>query len=231
MNFGVILAGGVGARMGGSLPKQFIEICKKPIIIYTIEKMLPVFDRLYIGIHPDYRDYLLNIIQTFNISTDKITIVNGGKERINSIENVVNAIWENRSEDEDVVVIHDAVRPFVTEELLRNSILTAREYGACVATVPATDTMYVLDEHENIVGFPDRKTIFNGQAPDSFKLNIIKKALDTLTENERKTITGTVQICAAKGYKIKAIKGDYKNIKITTESDIAIAESIIKGNS
>ena len=117
---------------------------------------------------------------------------------------------------------------FVSVEILENSIKTASEYGAYVATVPAVDTMYVLDENGFISGFPDRKTLFNGQAPDSFKVGVLTNALNSLTEEERKTITGTVQICSAKGYKIKTIAGDYKNIKITTENDLSVAEGILK---
>ncbi len=230
MNFGAILAGGVGARMGGNIPKQFIELMGKPIIVYTIEKMLEVkeFDFLYIGIHPDYKEYLKELLNTYGVSLEKIVIVNGGKERIDSVENVLNAICERSTNEDDVVVMHDGVRPFVSSEILLGSIKAARNFGVCVAVVPAVDTMYMLDEDGFINGFPDRKTIFNGQAPDSFKVKLLKEAIDSLTKEERKTITGTVQICAAKGYPIKTIKGDYKNMKITTTNDLAIAESILK---
>ena len=230
MNFGAILAGGIGTRMGGSIPKQFIELKGKPIILYTIERMLSVddFDRLYIGIHPDYKDYLRELLSKYCILSEKIVIVDGGKERIDSVENVLNAICKESTKDNDVVVMHDGVRPFVSKEILINSINTAREFGVCVATVPAVDTMYMLDKNGFINGFPDRKTIFNGQAPDSFRVKLLKQAIDSLTEQERATITGTVQICAAKGYPIKTIQGDYKNMKITTTNDLIIAESIIE---
>lgn len=232
MIFGAILAGGTGSRMANhGIPKQFIELCGKPIIIRTIEKMLSVeaFDYLFIAIHPDYSDYLKDLLNNFGFSNNKkIKIVNGGKERIDSIQNVINGVSELSTSENDVIVMHDAVRPFVSVEILENSIKTASEYGACVAAVPAVDTMYVLDGNSFITGFPDRKTLFNGQAPDSFRLGILIKALNSLTDEERKIITGTVQICSAKGYKIKTIVGDYKNIKITTENDLAVAEGILK---
>ncbi len=232
MIFGAILAGGTGSRMANhGIPKQFIELCGKPIIIRTIEKMLSVesFDYLFIAIHPDYTDYLKDLLSNYGFENNsKIKIVSGGKERIDSIQNVINGISELSTSDDDVIIMHDAVRPFVSVEILENSIKTASEYGACVATVPAVDTMYVLDENGFISGFPDRKTLFNGQAPDSFKVGVLTNALNSLTEEERKTITGTVQICSAKGYKIKTIAGDYKNIKITTENDLSVAEGILK---
>ncbi len=232
MKFGAILAGGSGTRMSAhNIPKQFIELCGKPIIIHTIETMLKVgdFDYLYIAIHPNYKNYLLEILEKFNLKDNpKIVIVNGGKERIDSIQNVIDGLLEKSNNPDDVVVLHDAVRPFVTEKILRDSILTAEKDGICVAVVPAVDTMYVLNEEGKIVGMPSRQTLFNGQAPDSFKVQILKDSLDRLTENERKTLTGTVQICSVKGYPVSTIQGSYQNIKITTENDLTIAKAIFE---
>lgn len=230
MIFGAILAGGTGTRMSKhNIPKQFIELCGKPIIVHTIEAMLQVgeFDNIYIAIHPNFRDYLSDILKDFDLDKNhKIVIVDGGKERIDSIQNVINAILEKSNNSEDVVVLHDAVRPFVSVEILKNSILTAKEKGVCVAVVPAVDTMYVLDENKMIVEMPARQTLFNGQAPDSFKVKILKDSLDRLTEQERQTLTGTVQICSVKGYPVSTIEGSYQNIKITTENDLTIAKAI-----
>ena len=229
-NYGVILAGGTGTRIGGDIPKQFIKLHGKPIIIRTLEKFLcdEMFDFVYIAMHSDYIDNFKCLLNEFSLNQPKIKIINGGKERINSLENIMNVICQNNIDNDDVVVIHDGVRPFVSKEILSNSIKTAREFGACVATVPATDTMYVLDNNNYIKDIPQRKTIFNGQAPDSFRINILKNALDSLTEEERKFITGTVQICMLKGYPVKTIKGDYKNIKITTQDDIYTAEKFLE---
>lgn len=230
MIFGAILAGGTGTRMNRHyMPKQFIELCGKPIIVHTIEAMLRVceFDYIYIAIHPNFKDYLVEILKIFKLdNTQKLVIVDGGKERIDSIQNVINGILEKSNNSDDVVVLHDAVRPFVSKEILKNSILTAKEKGICVAVVPAVDTMYVLDDNKMIVEMPARQTLFNGQAPDSFKVQILKDSLDRLNENERKTLTGTVQICSVKGYPVSTIEGSYQNIKITTENDLIIAKAI-----
>lgn len=232
MIFASLLAGGTGTRMEKhNIPKQFIDLDGKPIIIRSIEKILSVsaFDYLYIAIHPNYEEYLKDMLTKHDLNNnEKIVIIHGGKERIDSVQNVINAISEKSTNDNDIIVMHDAVRPFVSKEIILNSIKTATEFGACVATVPAVDTMYILDNDGFISGFPNRQTLFNGQAPDSFKIGVIREAINSLTEEERKVITGTVQICAAKGYKIKTIMGDYKNIKITTENDLAIAEGILK---
>ncbi len=232
MIFGSILAGGLGTRMNKhSVPKQFINLCGKPIIIYTLEKMLAVkdFEYLYIAIHPRYKEHLQNILESFNYAKNsRIIIVEGGEERIDSVQNVVNAVYNFNHNEDDILVVHDAVRPFVSKEILLNSIKTASKYGICVAVTPAIDTMYVLDHFGSVIQYPDRKNMFNGQAPDSFKLGILKESLESLTLAERTQITGTVQICSIKGYSVMSIPGDYKNIKITTENDLVIAESFLK---
>jgi 2-C-methyl-D-erythritol 4-phosphate cytidylyltransferase len=229
-NIAIILAGGVGSRMEANLPKQFIDLCNKPIIVWTIEKILStnLFDYIGIAIHPAYKDKLLEIMKQNNISTDNIILADGGEERIDSIINILNKIEEYIISEDDILVIHDAVRPFVSKELLKNSVDTAKKYGCCVATVPAIDTMYILDKEGFISGFPSRKSIFNGQAPDTFKFGILKKSINNLSLEQRQTITGTVQICSNSGYPVKTIPGDYKNIKITNKSDLILAECILK---
>ena len=230
MIFGAILAGGIGSRMKKhNIPKQFIEINNKPIIIYTIEKMLSLkaIDKLCIAVHSDYINYLKNLLDKYKLFNDRIIITDGGKERIDSIQNVINAITKISNNDDDIIILHDAVRPFVSEKILLDSISAAQQFGACVAVVPAVDTMYEVSD-EFINGFPNRNVLYNGQAPDTFKLRLLSSAIDRLTEEERQKITGTVQICAAKGYKIKTIEGDYKNMKITTENDLLIAKQYIE---
>lgn len=230
MIFGSILAGGTGARMDKhNIPKQFIDLCGKPVIIHTIERMLEIkeFEYLYIAIHPDYKDYLQNILKTFNLSDNsRIIIINGGKERIDSVQNVINAAYEFNHNDNDIIVLHDAVRPFTSVEILKDCIKAAQEYGATIATIPAVDTMLVSKDGEFLNEVPDRKTILHGQAPDGFKLGVLKKAIEELTPQERSYITGTAQICCVKGYPVKVIKGDVKNMKITVEQDLILAEKI-----
>ena len=228
-NFAVILAGGIGQRMGESLPKQFIKLSGCPIIILTIRRILSVleFDKIIIVIHPDWKQYLQNQIEEYRISTEKIIITSGGKERLDSIKNSLKEIMLISNSPDDIVVICDAVRPFVSKEILQNSIKMSRSHGACVCALPAIDTMLYV-ENNIITSVPLRKNIFHGQAPDSFQVSILNEALNSLTEDEKKIITGTAQICVLKHIPVYTIPGDIKNIKITTPDDIKIAENILQ---
>lgn len=126
MIYGAMLAGGSGTRVKSSkIPKQFIEIGGKPIIIYTLENMLKVkrFDYIYIAVHKDYEDYMNEQVKKNIPESEKVRVILGGKERMDTINNVTTAITnDNGLHDDDVIVIHDAVRPFVTEKILNDSI-------------------------------------------------------------------------------------------------------------
>lgn len=227
-----ILAGGVGKRMEKNIPKQFLEINKIPIIILTLKKCLEIeeFDKIYIAVHNKWTEYLKGKILEYGIESAKIKIIDGGIERINSIENIVNDIENNLGiEEEDKIVIHDAVRPFVSKKILRDSIEALEKYEAVVAGIPVVDTMLWTEDNEKVSNMPERSKLFHGQSPDSFKLAILHKCLNDLTKDERKIITGTAQICMVKNIPIHIIEGNSFNIKITTPNDLILAEFILKG--
>ena len=232
MNYGVILASGGGTRMKSiDIPKQYYEINNKPIIIYTLERLLHtnIFNVIYIAINEKYMELMTNYLNKFIDVSDlnKIKIVYGGKERIDTIHNVIKEISKNDINDDDVIVIHDAVRPFVTDKILIDSVTEARKHGATVATVPASDTMLVSAAGEYVDNIPKRSTIFKGQAPDSFNLKVFIELENKLTAEEKESITGTSQICTMNNYPIKMIAGDDINFKITTDADLEIAKSLI----
>ena len=229
-NYAVILAGGMGKRMGEKLPKQFIKLQDIPIIILTIKNVINVrmFDDIYVAIHSEWKEYLEELLNKYNIYEKKLHIIFGGKERLDSIYNSIQSIEkDNVIQEQDIVVVCDAVRPFTTKQIFMDSIDKARKFGACVCTLPAIDTMLFV-ENNIVTQVPSRQNIFHGQAPDSFKISILYKALNSLTEEEKKIITGTAQICVLKHIPVYTIPGDIRNIKITTPEDIKIAENIIK---
>ena len=230
--YAAILAGGVGNRMhSATIPKQFLTLGDRPIIIWTIQKIIrsQAFDHLYVAIHPEWKDYLRDLIDRWEINTDSMTIVSGGKERLDSIENVVDAIYDAHTVDpDDKILIHDAVRPFITDQIIQDSLRALDRHTAVVAAIPATDTMLWIENGTRVDSMPDRSKLFNGQAPDSFRLSILAKSLKELTPQQRRVITGTAQICLLDGIPIHTIPGDPVNIKLTSDSDMLIAEGLIQ---
>ena len=227
-NYGIILAGGTGSRMGDvKLPKQFLEINNTPIIILTIRQLLKsnLFDSICVAIHPDWVKYLGELLVNYSIDKSKVSVIEGGSDRLGSIENSLDFFKSHNASEEDIVVIHDAVRPFISQEILKSAVEETSKYGATVAITPVKDTM-ICSENGIATDMPDRSKIFHGQAPDSFKFGLIYDSLKSLTDDERKYITGTAQICQAKGIEIHTYPGDEKNIKITTIVDLFLAKAI-----
>ncbi len=234
MIYGIILASGRGTRIkdGITLPKQFREIEGQPVIIYTIKSLLKIkrFNKIYITVPNDYEDYTRNLIDKFIINDkDNLVVINGGKERMDSIDNAIKTIVNTQEiTDDDIIVIHDGVRPFVTEKILNNSIDSAKKYGAVVAATPVSDTLLISEEGNKVDQIPPRKLYYKGQAPDSFRLKLFISLLEKISPEDRLKITGTSQVCTLNNYPIYMIEGDDINFKITSKSDFEIASSIAK---
>lgn len=232
MNYAVILAGGSGNRMKSiNIPKQYHEINGVPIIIYTLKTFIELkcFDYIYIAINPTFTDFMNSILEKYFNTNDisNITLINGGKERIDSIHNVIKSIELKEINDDDIIVIHDAVRPFVTEKIILDNIEGAKKYGATVTSVPVNDTILLSTDGDYVDRIPIRKTLFNGQSPDSFNLKTFIELENKLTDEQKDIITGTSQVCTLNDYPIKMIEGDTANFKITTNADLDLAEHII----
>lgn len=221
----IILASGVGARLGLDIPKQFFEIRKKTVLEYSIlafHKQNNV-DEIVIVSHPDYISKVEEIVKKGSLN--KVSkIIAGGETRQKSASNGINAIKESEAK----VLIHDAVRPFVTKRIIDECISTLDEYKAVNVAIESSDTIIEIDEENCIKSIPQRKFLKRVQTPQGFDLSTIKKAHQLALENDNLSFTddcGLIQ--EFKLAKIKVIEGDENNIKITYPSDIKIAENII----
>lgn len=228
MKYAAILAGGTGKRMSSALPKQFLELQGEAIIIRTIRRILSsaLFDKLVIAIHPEWKSYLEELIAKAALPAENILITEGGKERLDSIRNTTGFITSTfgPAGEKDYIVIFDAVRPFVSRQIMQDSLEALTRHEAVVAALPAVDTMLWIEEGTRVDSMPLRSKLYHGQAPDSFRLGTLCKALAALTPEEEQIITGTAQICMLKGIDIHTIPGDPKNIKVTTPFDIQLGE-------
>lgn len=235
MIYGAIVAGGVGNRMNLSgLPKQFLPLgeSKKPIIIHTLEKFLicDKFDYIYLGVHKEWTSYAEELLQKYNINSDKIIITEGGADRNSTIFNIIDAI-ESSAEinDDDIIVTHDAVRPFLTLRMLEENIVSAKSCDACDTVMPAVDTIIESQNSDFISNVPNRKYMYQGQTPQSFNIKKLKELYFDLSEEEKSILTDTCSIFVARQKPVKLVMGDTFNIKITTVSDYKIAEAILGG--
>lgn len=230
MVFAAILAGGTGSRMQREMPKQFLPIGGKPIIVHTLIKFFKAssVDSIYIGVHKDWTDYMDGLLKEYFPSPEKpVRIICGGADRYGTLLNLLYAVEADYGEDEGhIFVTHDSVRPFVTVDMIEKSICEARRCGACNTVVGATDTIVVSDDGLNTSDMPDRSRIYMGQSPQSFRLSLFKELVESLTEEERATLTDACKIFIMRDKPVSLIKGDVSNFKITTKGDYDIASAM-----
>ena len=234
MIYAAILAGGVGKRIERySIPKQFIAIGGTPIILHTVRTFLQNerFERVYIAIHKDWREYLQELLNSCFSKEElgRICLVDGGKERLDSFTNVMNAILSDRGlKEEDVLICHDSVRPFVTQQMINDCIDATLEDHFALTVVPTADTIHIAHDDRFIDGTMDRNGLYNGQNPSGFNIVLLKKALDSFTDETKRSVTGTTQLVLKLGYKIRIVKGHTGNFKITTDNDLDVADRIVR---
>lgn len=233
MIFGAILAGGVGSRMNISdMPKQFLNLGDKPIIVHTLEKfrLCTKFDHIYIGVHPDWQTHMNDLIKKYIGERDDIHVVAGGGDRNSTIFNIISDIEKNYGENEDnIIVTHDSVRPFVTQRMIIENIEAAEKYGAVDTVTSAVDTIVESEDGSFIKSIPNRDKMYQGQTPQSFKISLLKKLYNELTDEEKSTLTDACKICIVKNQPVYMIEGEVSNIKITTVSDYKIAQAMVGG--
>ena len=230
MIYAGVLAGGVGSRMGEtSLPKQFLSIAGKPIIIHSIEKFLlnPRFDRIFVAVVPDYAGHTRELIAKHIGNEPKITVLSGGADRNESIVNVISEIRKTDSNKDSILITHDAVRPFVSANIIEENIGAAIEFGAVDTAAPAFDTIIRSQDGEFIEEIPVRSELFHGQTPQSFRIDWFEQDYNSLTATEKAQLTDACKIFTLKGRKVKIVTGDSRNIKITTQFDLKIAQALI----
>jgi 2-C-methyl-D-erythritol 4-phosphate cytidylyltransferase len=226
----IVLAGGAGKRMGSSTSKQFLLLDNKPILVHTLQifqECRPV-DGIYLVVN--HRDLPLiqeEILETYHFSKI-MKLVIGGRLRQDSVRNGLEAIDESC----DVVIIHDAARPFVSPAFVEKSIFLMEMFDAVVPAIPARDTIKVISKEGFVLKTLERDALWHIQTPQTFKYDLIAKAY---REGMAKKLCGYDDSTFIEhlGKKVKVIEGSPYNIKITTPEDLLIARGILaqlKGN-
>lgn len=225
MNSVILLAGGMGKRMNSAVSKQFLKLEGSPILSYSLREFdrHSGIDEIVIVIRSEDRSLLESEVLSKVSLRKKLLIVDGGRERYDSVKLGLESIDPNS----ELVLIHDGVRPFVDADIIDRNIGCAREYGACVTAVKSKDTVKIVDGELGVESTPARSSVYIAQTPQSFRVGIIKEAFDK-NDLTSELVTDDSMLVERMGQPVKVVEGSYKNIKITTPEDIAIGSQIAK---
>ena len=232
MIYAGILAGGTGTRMGiQDMPKQFLTLGQKPIIMHTVEKFLfvPEIDIVYVAVHPNWMTYFEDLFHKYvPTQKERIRVVSGGKDRNDSIMNIIHDIQEKSAEStDDILITHDAVRPFVSYRMIQENIAAMKEYDVADTVVLANDTIVESVDGKVISSIPNRTHMYQGQTPQTFKIRAFVDIYESMEEEVKQILTDACKVFVLNNTPVGLVKGEYSNIKITTVTDLKIAEAML----
>lgn len=230
-NIAVIFAGGSGKRMNTvSRPKQFLELNGKPVIIYTLELFdnHPQIDAICVVCIEPWIPFLKKQLKKFEINK-VVEIVPGGETGQDSIFNGLCAAerWTKANNCEANVLIHDGVRPLITEKTITDNVIACTEKGNCITCIPSTET-FVVKQNSNDLYIPERKDSLIARAPQSFRLVDILKAHRRAQAENKHDFIDSCTMMSYYGYKLNMIIGPMENIKITTPTDFFVFRAIVE---
>ena len=242
MNIALILSGGTGTRLGADIPKQYIKINERMIIYYCLETFCrcDAIDKIWVVANADWyeaiRKEMQNIVESSPVASElqeNARKLKGfsqpGETRQLSIYNGLKDIAEFASED-DIIIIHDAARPLVTEMTIRELLAQATAHDGAIPVLPMKDTVYFSEDGQCITSLLERKCVFAGQAPESFKFDKYYEANKRLLPDEIYRINGSTEPAILAGLDIAMIDGDESNFKITTKQDLERFEQMLEKN-
>lgn len=230
MNIAIIIAGGSGSRMGQDIPKQFINVYDRPVLIYTLEgfQKHPQIDEIEVVCLDGWHDMLWAYAKQFGI--DKLKwVVSGGNTGQESIRNGVYSL-EGKARDEDIIIIHDGIRPLVDETVLTDVIIKAQEYGNAVTSLPYNEQIFVMDDQISTVKYIPRETLRRVSTPQAYRFGKIlwayKKAYSEKIGIYGSSYTNTMMV--ELGERLYFAAGSDKNIKLTTKDDLEMFKAYLK---
>jgi 2-C-methyl-D-erythritol 4-phosphate cytidylyltransferase len=224
----IIPAGGSGKRMGTSLSKQYLTLAGKPILAYTLCNFQnsEMIDDIILVVPAEDAEYVRKaVVEGYGLTKVK-KVIPGGAQRQDSVRNGLDAAGDGY----DIVLIHDGVRPFISDRLISRAILAAESFGAVTVGVPAKDTIKHITSDGFVKDTLPRDTIWLIQTPQAFRMEIIKKAHQK-AHDDGYYGTDDAALVERMGIPVKTVTGSYNNIKITTKEDIDLAEYMINHGS
>lgn len=228
----IVLAAGIGSRMRSEKAKQFLEVAGREVLYYSLCALNahPEVDAIVLVTKEEFVEHCRKeLVEQYRFAKVQHICI-GGKERYDSVYQGISVIdAEKENNENNIVLIHDGARPFVTAEMISASIACARKCGACTVGVPAKDTIKIVDADHYGVETPERRFVYQIQTPQTFQVSLLRRAYETMYEAKRNGDThnitdDTMLVEQYAGVRCKVVEGAYENIKITTPEDLAIAE-------
>ncbi len=230
MTIAVIIAGGSGNRMGQDIPKQFIHVFDKPILIYTLENFQrhPQIDAIEVVCIDGWHDMLWAYAKQFGI-TKLQWVVSGGATGQESIRNGVYNL-EGKCDKEDIIIIHDGIRPLVEDQVLSDVISKCKEYGNAVSSMPYNEQIFVIDDEKTTKEYIPRETLRRVVTPQAYRFDKLDKAYHKAFEKKigiyGSSYTNTMMV--ELGNKLYFAAGSDKNIKLTTKDDLELFKGYLE---
>ena len=228
----ILIAGGSGARMGQDIPKQFINVYDKPVLIYTLEgfQKHPMIDAIEVVCLDGWHDILRAYAKQFGI--DKLQwIVSGGSSGQESIRNGVYNL-EGKAAPDDIIIIHDGIRPLVDETVLTDVIVKAQQYGNAVTAMPYNEQIFVADDEISTVKYIPRETLRRVATPQAYRFDLLDEKYHEAFEKEigiyGSSYTNTMMV--ELGVRLYFAAGSDKNIKLTTKDDLEMFKAYLKSD-
>jgi 2-C-methyl-D-erythritol 4-phosphate cytidylyltransferase len=219
----IVLAAGRSTRMGGGPNKQFIELLGKPLLYYALTafEQCPAIDTVVLVRRPDYAQQAEQLVRGFGFK--KVgAFADGGAERQDSVSNGLKAC-ESRT---DIVAVHDGARPLVTPALIESTIVSARAFGTGIAATKVVDTIKEASEDKTVVRTVDRTKLWAVQTPQTVKFSLLRDAYAKVFERKI-VVTDEAAAVELLGEKVHLVETPFLNLKITTRSDLAVAEALL----
>lgn len=230
MNLAVIIAGGSGHRMGQDIPKQFINVHDKPVLIYTLEgfQKHPQIDAIEVVCIDGWHDVLWAYAKQFNITKLK-WVISGGSTGQESIRNGIYNLEDKCSAD-DVVIIHDGIRPLVDDTVLSDVIIKCQKYGNAVTSLPYNEQIFVVDDEMSTIKYIPRETLRRISTPQAYRFELIDQGYHEAFEKEigiyGSSYANTMMV--ELGHRLYFAAGSDKNIKLTTKDDLEMFKAYLQ---
>ncbi len=233
MVIGGILAGGLGTRMAnGGLPKQFLKVAGKPVIIHTLERFLgnKHIDFVVIAMNESWIGFCRDMLREYGLDRDNVRIIPGGDSRFESLlclaRECLNVAAENGCDGEITMINHDCARPFVSDRILNDNITMVNEYDMVTTSIPTIDTVLLSKDGKISDCVPERSTVFLDQGPQTVKVRHFMQLVDTLSDDEKQKYMEAGRLYIDKGFRVGIVEGERENFKLTTKFDLALAEML-----